>query len=89
MRNLRPGEILRNIINNNKKDYTCIILGRSGATGKTSICNGLKQNGFTAFEISENIYNLVDYNDYKNHVVIDDLHKQIIIVLNKPLNQEV
>jgi hypothetical protein len=86
---LTASRILHNIIDNDEKDYIYIILGRSGATGKTSICNDLKRNGFTAFEISENIYNLVNYNDYKNHVVVDKLHKQVIIVLNRPLSQEV
>lgn len=87
-KDLSPNRILRNIIENNKKDYTYIILGCPGATGKTWICNGLKQYGFTAFEISEHIYNLVFYKDTKNHLIIDGIHKQVTIILNRPLKTD-
>jgi predicted ATPase len=87
MMDLRPDRILQNIIADNKKDYVYIVMGRSGATGKTSICNDLKRCGFMAFEISENIFDLVTYNDFENHVVIDDLNKQVIIVLNRKFGE--
>lgn len=83
---LTPSMILRDLINYNKKDYTYIVLGRSGVTGKTSIYNDLIRNGFMAFEISENISDLVTYNDLENHVIIDNIKKQVVIVLNRPIN---
>lgn len=81
--NLTPNRILHAIIDDNKKDYVYIVLGCSGATGKTWLYTGLKKYGFNAIEISENVFNLVTYNDNKNHVVIDDINKQVIIVLNE------
>jgi hypothetical protein len=80
---LKPNRMLRSIVEDNEKEYTYIILGRSGATGKTWIYTGLIKYGFTAFEISENVGNLLDYRDNKNHFIVDDLHKQVIIVLNQ------
>ena len=80
-----PSRILRHIINDrfgNAKEYTYIILGNTGPTGKTWICNGLRLHGFTAFEITEGIFNLVDYRDNKNHYIVDDVNKQVLIVLN-------
>lgn len=63
--------------------YSYIILGRPGPTGKTWLYNGLKLNGYKAFELSEDIIGLVDYRDDDNHYLIDDTKKQVIIILNK------
>ena len=67
------------------KDYTYIILGRPGKTGKTWLCNELRVHGFNAFEISEDIWELVRYNDEENHVIVDDFKKQVVIVLNQSI----
>jgi hypothetical protein len=83
-----PSRILHDIITDNKKDYVYIILGRTGTTGKTWLCDNLKNNGFTAFEISEHIFEWVDYTDYNNHVVIDEINKQVTIVLNRPMEMK-
>lgn len=69
----------------NAKEYTYIILGRVGPTGKTYMCKRLKENGYVAFEISPNIYDLVDYVDTKNHYRIDHDNKVVTIVLNEAL----
>lgn len=74
--------IVRNRLGN-AKDYTYIILGRPGKTGKTWLCNELRVHGFNAFEISEDIYDLVRYNDEENHVMVNNYSKQVTIVLNK------
>lgn len=88
---LTPPKILRYFIENcffqyenGKIPYTFIVLGRCGPTGKTWITTGLKQYGFTAFEIMESIAGLVDYRDGRNHVIKNDIDKTIIIVLNEP-----
>lgn len=70
------------------KSYTYIIMGKPGATGKTRLCQLLKERGLNAIEISENIVNLVEYNDNKNHVIVDTLNMQVVIILNKPLVEE-
>ena len=69
----------------NVKDYTYIILGRPGKTGKTWLCNELRVHGFNAFEISEDIYDLVRYNDEENHYIVNDIDKQVTIILNRSI----
>lgn len=85
-RYLSPEIILDEILRTqNIDDYICIILGRTGPTGKSWICEKLKNNGFRAVEISENIYKKVDYTDSNNHCVMDGFHKTITIILNRSL----
>lgn len=67
------------------REYTYIILGRPGSTGKTWLCSELRYHGFNAFEISEDIWELVRYNDEENHVIVDDFKKQVVIVLNQSI----
>lgn len=69
-----------------EREYTYIILGRSGPTGKTWLCNELKVHGLNAVEISEDIFDLVHYKDDENHCTIDDFRKCVVIVLNQFLN---
>jgi hypothetical protein len=87
---LAPSRILRYFIENSffkieheKHPYTFIVLGRGGPTGKTWLCTGLKEHGFTAFELTESIMTLVEYGDNKNHVIKNDVNKTITIVLNE------
>ena len=68
------------------KSWTYIITGRPGPTGKTHLYNMLKKNGYNAYEISEDMINLVDYQDNRNHYKIDYAKKQTLIVLNKRLS---
>lgn len=81
-----PDVFLRRITSDYYKDiakeYTYIILGEAGPTGKTWLTSELKKQGFKAFEITENIYDLVFYYDSRNHYIIDHDNKQIVIVLN-------
>lgn len=86
--NVSPSWILKRIIRNqfwDCKQYTYVILGKRGPTGKTWLCNELKNHGFNAIEITESIFDLVSYSDNDNHIDIDDLNKRIVIVLNCPL----
>lgn len=87
---LTPPKILRYFIENSffqfdhsKQPYTFIILGRGGPTGKTWLCTGLKKYGFTAFEVTESIFNLVEYTSCKNRVIKNDIDRTIVVVLNE------
>lgn len=83
---LSPSRILHEILRDPYiRDYTYVILGRSGPTGKTWLWDKLKSNGFEVLELSETIYKLVNYADSDNHVLVDDLHKAIVIILNRSL----
>ena len=81
-------DVLRFAGSRGDRSWTYIILGRSGPTGKTFLCNMLKKNGYNAIEISEDIWDLVKFYDEENHYRIDYLKKQMTIVLNKPLQLE-
>lgn len=86
---LSPSRILYEIENDPYiKDYTYVILGKSGPTGKTWLWDKLKSRGFTVVEISEHIYRLVDYADADNYCLVDHFHKAIIIVLNRLLKRD-
>lgn len=64
------------------KDYTFIILGGHGPTGKTWLCKALIENGFNTFEISEDIGGKVQYLDKDNFYSINGFCKQVVIILN-------
>lgn len=86
---LSPSRILYEIENDPYiKDYTYVILGKSGPTGKTWLWNKLKSRGFTVIEISEYIHRLVNYTDTDNYCLVDHFNKAIIIVLNCSLKQD-
>ena len=67
--------------------YTFIIIGRPGPTGKTWLCEQLRNHGFNAVDISESIYDKVNYNDNDNTYIPDHLCKQIVIILNRDLKK--
>lgn len=88
--NLTPPRILRYFIESpfygmehKTHPYTFIVLERGGPTGKTWITTGLKNYGYPAFEITESVYNFIDYCDGKNHVIKNDVDRTIVIVLNE------
>lgn len=72
-----------------ERGWTYIIMGKNGPTGKTFLCNMLKLNNFNAIELSEDVIDLVNYNDNKNHYKVDYARKLLLIVLNKPLSSDI
>lgn len=85
-----PDNIFEHIVKGRIKDaenYTYIILGKVGPTGKSRLCEELRNKGFNAFEITESIFNLVEYNDDKNHLIVDPYRKHVVIVLNRSLKE--
>lgn len=92
---LTPPRILRYFIEDTlfkteheKRPYTFIVIGKVGHTGKTWTTIGLRKYGFNALELSESIYNLVDYRDRKNHVIEDEFERTITIILNETLEDK-
>lgn len=78
-------DIFRQIVSSHFiKDYTVIITGRTGPTGKTTLCKLLNNAGVRAIEISESLNYHVDYLDmYENEMIIDDENKIVLVVLNR------
>ena len=65
------------------KDYTYVILGRVGPTGKTWLTKELNNRGYKAFDLTESMYNLIDYPNDSNDYRIDQWQKFVTIVLNR------
>lgn len=76
-------DVLRFAGSQGDKSWVYIITGRPGLTGKTFLYEQLKKNGYNAIEISEDIVDLVDYRDSKNHYIVNWEKKQLLIVLNE------
>ena len=86
--NMTVWEIFRHITSDPcNKDKTYIILGAPGPTGKTWLKDRLTEAGYRAFEISEDIFDLVIYRNDKNHYISDYFSKVVTIVLNRPLKE--
>lgn len=87
--NLTPAKILEGIskLLLDSNEYAYIVLGRVGPTGKTWLCDQLHKLGYSAFEISEDIWGLVSYINDENHVRIDEYRKVCVIVLNTPIKE--
>lgn len=88
LENMSVHEILRHIKSDPcNLENTYIILGAPGPTGKTWLTDRLTEDGCRAFEISEDISDLLFYRDDKNHYLPNYFNKVVTIVLNKPLEQ--
>ena len=74
-------------LDHEKRPYTFFVMGERGPTGKTWLCNKLNEHGFNAFELTESIFDLIDYLDEENHVIMNDIDRHIIIVLNTPVRK--
>jgi hypothetical protein len=66
-------------------DYTYVILGKVGPTGKTSLCNMLRSLGCNAHEITPVIHRYVEYTTDGNHCWVDNYNKAITIMLNEKI----
>lgn len=86
-----PNKILNDILSHlrgtgeDPSEYTYIIMGKTGPTGKTWICDKLKQYGYNACEITESICWIVDYQDTGNHYLIKKQSRVVVIILNAPI----
>ena len=70
-------------LNNDK--YLFIITGKVGPTGKSWLKKELITQDYNAVEISGSLYSLVEYTDDKNHFIVDEYEKTVLIVLNRNL----
>jgi hypothetical protein len=70
-------------------DYTYVILGKGGPTGKTWLTNGLTQLGYRAIELSEYMYDDVEYIRDRNSFRIIEDQKCVVIILNKNIHKNV
>lgn len=71
------------------KDWTYIIFGRGGPTGKTYLWDNMSQLGYKVIEITEDVGPIIDYKDRNNHYLIYEDSKTLIIILNKKLPEHI
>ena len=67
------------------KEYTYIITGKVGPTGKSWLCRELKSRGYNALEINESLtaFCHMEFHDDYNHYIINEREKLMIIILNE------
>lgn len=71
-------------INIDKDDYFVIVTGKQGITGKTWLCQQLRELGFRTNEVSgEEVLKSPIYKESKNYFLLDKELGYIIIILNK------
>ena len=82
-------DVYRAIVGNQfLKDYTVIITGRTGPTGKTTLCKLLNNAGVRAIEISEDLNFYVEYSNNKNNVIVKEFNETVLVVLNRLRSSE-
>jgi hypothetical protein len=70
-----------------RKDYLYLILGKPGPTGKTWLTQELGKRGYQVSELSEELAPFLKADKF-NHVIIDDLEKQVVVILNRDLPKQ-
>lgn len=73
-----------------RTEYTVIILGRPGPTGKTWLATKLLEQGYRAIDISElpEVYRNITFREDckdEDYFGFDDDKKVVIVMLNKPV----
>lgn len=69
------------------RNFTYVILGRSGPTGKSCLTEALKNNGHTAVEISPLINPFIDYEVLANSNFMIEYGDAVVVFLGKPVNR--
>lgn len=86
----RPSDVL-NYANRNKalgRNFTYVILGRTGPTGKSCLTEALKNNGHAAVEISPLINPFVDYEVLANNNFMIEYGDTVAVFLSKPVSRD-
>lgn len=85
---MTPNEIYEQIINDSEtyeKDWTYIIDGKSGPTGKTWLAIKLNEAGYNAIDKSDILPNYSIIGN-KNLIEISERYKTVVIILNEIVN---
>lgn len=85
----RPSDVL-NYANRNKslgRNFTYVILGRTGPTGKSCLTEALKNDGHTAVEISPLINPFVDYEVLANNNFMVEYGDTVAVFLGKTISR--
>lgn len=83
-KNPTPDQIFQHIRRSDpSRNYTYIILGRPGPTGKSTLANALNIEGYITYEITEELLRAARIDGRMNAFIINDALQYVIIVLNE------
>ena len=87
--NITAGEMYEHILQEkdrgrDPKEYTYVIFGMTGRTGKTWLADRLRENGFRVLELAEKVNHQVVYrmSDHNSLSVYNE-EKLVVITLNR------
>lgn len=70
--------------------YVIFILGKTGPTGKSTLEKSLRQLGYQAFDVSEEINGMIDYKikeNKENKIFVNEFKRTITVFLNEFLER--
>ena len=85
----RPSDVL-NYANRNKslgRNFTYVILGKTGPTGKSCMAEALKNDGHNAVEISPLINPFIRYDVLANNNFMIEYGDTVAVFLGKPISR--
>lgn len=88
MSNLTPQLLLERITaSETSMEYTYIITGKIGPTGKSWLYRQLNSRGYNVIDLNESLmrYCHIEFDDSRNHYVINEIEKLMVIILNERL----
>lgn len=71
-----------------ERNFTYIVLGRTGTTGKSCLTESLKNNGHTAVEISPLVNPFIDYEVLADCNFMIEYGDTVAVFLGKPVNRD-
>lgn len=86
----KPRDVL-DYANRNKslgRNFTYVILGKTGPTGKSCLTEALKNDGHTAVEISPMINPFIDYEVLANSNFMIEYVDTVAVFLGKPIARD-
>lgn len=82
--NPTPDQIFQHIRQSDpSRNYTYIILGRPGPTGKSTLAHKLNIECYVAYEITEELLRAARIDGKRNAFIVNDIMQYVIIVLNE------
>lgn len=86
----KPRDVLDHANKNRSlgRNFTYVILGRTGPTGKSCLTEALKNDGHTAVEISPLINPFVYYEVLANNNFMVEYGDTVAVFLSKPISRD-
>ena len=85
----KPRDVLDHANRNRSlgRNFTYVVLGKNGPTGKSRLTEALKNDGHTAVEISPLVNPFIDYEVLANCNFMIEYGDTVAVFLGKPINR--